>query len=67
MIKRAFIVLIATLLAVCAPVSAQKVGLVLSGGGAKGMAHIGVIRALEENGHDVLFCIGTQFYAGEPE
>ena len=29
---------------------AQKVGLVLSGGGAKGAAHIGVIKALEENG-----------------
>ena len=29
--------------------SAQKVGLVLSGGGAKGLTHIGIIRALEEN------------------
>ena len=29
--------------------NAQKVGLVLSGGGAKGAAHIGVIKALEEN------------------
>ena len=28
---------------------AQKVGLVLSGGGAKGLAHIGVLKALEEN------------------
>ena len=28
---------------------AQKVGLVLSGGGAKGLTHIGIIRALEEN------------------
>ena len=27
----------------------QSVGLVLSGGGAKGLAHIGVIKALEEN------------------
>lgn len=27
----------------------QSVGLVLSGGGAKGIAHIGVIQALEEN------------------
>ena len=30
-------------------VRAQKVGLVLSGGGAKGLTHIGIIRALEEN------------------
>ena len=29
---------------------AQRVGLVLSGGGASGMAHIGVMKALEENG-----------------
>ena len=28
----------------------QKVGLVLSGGGATGMAHIGVMKAFEENG-----------------
>ena len=63
MIKRAFIVLIATLLAVCAPVSAQKVGLVLSGGGAKGMAHIGVIRALEENGIPIDYIAGTSMGA----
>ena len=31
------------------PAQAQKVGLVLSGGGAKGLTHIGIIRALEEN------------------
>ncbi len=35
---------------------AQKVGLVLSGGGARGLAHIGVIRALEEN-HIPIDCI----------
>lgn len=29
-------------------IQAQKVGLVLSGGGAKGLTHIGIIRALEE-------------------
>lgn len=27
----------------------ERVGLVLSGGGAKGIAHVGVIKALEEN------------------
>ena len=27
----------------------QRVGLVLSGGGAKGIAHVGVLKALEEN------------------
>ena len=28
-------------------VSAQKVGLVLSGGGAKGLAHVGVLKQLD--------------------
>ena len=32
------------------PSHRPQVGLVLSGGGAKGIAHIGVIKALEENG-----------------
>ncbi|WMN11983.1 patatin-like phospholipase family protein [Marivirga salinae] len=37
----------------------QKVGLVLSGGGAKGLAHIGVLKALEENEIPVDYIIGT--------
>ncbi|KAF0203735.1 MAG: NTE family [Bacteroidetes bacterium] len=42
---------------------AQKVGLVLSGGGAKGVAHIGVIRALEENGIPIDYITGTSMGA----
>jgi NTE family protein len=42
---------------------AQKVGLVLSGGGAKGAAHIGVIRALEENGIPIDYITGTSMGA----
>ncbi len=42
---------------------AQKVGLVLSGGGAKGLAHIAVIRALEENGIPIDFIAGTSMGA----
>lgn len=42
---------------------AQKVGLVLSGGGARGVAHIGVIRALEEHGIPVDYIAGTSFGA----
>src|SRR5437016_2616985 len=38
---------------------AQKVGLVLSGGGARGLAHIGVIRALEENHIPIDYIAGT--------
>jgi len=44
-------------------VSAQKVGLVLSGGGAKGLAHIGVIRALEENHIPIDYIAGTSMGA----
>ena len=38
---------------------AQKVGLVLSGGGAKGIAHVGVIKALEENEIPIDCIVGT--------
>lgn len=41
----------------------QKVGLVLSGGGAKGAAHIGVIKALEENGIPIDYVTGTSIGA----
>ncbi|MDG1334393.1 MAG: patatin-like phospholipase family protein [Crocinitomicaceae bacterium] len=37
----------------------QKIGLVLSGGGATGLAHIGVIKALEENNIPIDFVTGT--------
>ncbi|HOS47718.1 MAG TPA: patatin-like phospholipase family protein, partial [Bacteroidia bacterium] len=37
----------------------QKVGLVLSGGGARGLAHIGVLKALEENNIPIDYITGT--------
>ena len=40
-------------------VNAQKVGLVLSGGGAKGLAHIGTLKALEENNIPIDYITGT--------
>jgi len=43
--------------------SAQKVGLVLSGGGAKGITHIGVIKALEENNIPIDYVAGTSMGA----
>ncbi len=43
--------------------SKEKVGLVLSGGGAKGIAHVGVIKALEENGIPVDYVAGTSMGA----
>lgn len=39
--------------------SGQSVGVVLSGGGVRGFAHIGVLKALEENGIPVDFITGT--------
>lgn len=37
----------------------QKVGLVLSGGGAAGMSHIGILKALEENNIPIDYITGT--------
>ncbi len=58
---------IVTLIVVCLfslqLTQAQKVGLVLSGGGAKGAAHIGVIKALEENGIPIDYVTGTSIGA----
>lgn len=41
----------------------EKVGLVLSGGGAKGLAHVGVIKALEENDIPIDYITGTSMGA----
>lgn len=43
--------------------AAEKVGLVLSGGGAKGIAHIGVIKALEDNNIPIDVITGTSMGA----
>jgi NTE family protein len=48
---------------VFASATAQKVGLVLSGGGARGAAHIGVIKALEENNIPIDYVTGTSIGA----
>lgn len=42
---------------------AQKVGVVLSGGGAAGSAHIGVLKALEENEIPIDYITGTSIGA----
>ena len=41
----------------------QTVGLVLSGGGANALAHIGVIKALEENNIEINYITGTSMGA----
>ena len=59
--KKVVIFLLALLLSVAVP--AQKVGLVLSGGGAKGLTHIGIIHALEDNGIPIDYVAGTSMGA----
>lgn len=54
-----FIGLFLFFLFLCFGSYSQSVGLVLSGGGAKGMAHIGVIKALEENNIPIDYVAGT--------
>ena len=60
MAKR-IICLLAILFCLISGVSAErpKVGLVLAGGGAKGFAHIGVLKVLEDNGIHIDYIAGT--------
>ncbi len=51
------------LLAITIATHPQTVGLVLSGGGAKGIAHIGIIKALEENEIPIDYITGTSMGA----
>ena len=66
--QRLFRVLVVFLGLISFVVSAQehqrpKVGLVLSGGGAKGLAHIGVLKVLEEQGIKIDYIGGTSMGA----
>lgn len=57
------IILVTFIIILTHSLSAQRVGLVLSGGGAKGAAHIGVIKALEENDIPIDYVAGTSIGA----
>ena len=61
MFKKYCLLILFTLFSMLA--SGQSVGLVLSGGGAKGLAHIGVIKALEEYQVPIDFVGGTSMGA----
>lgn len=61
--KKVFALILSFIFYLIFPSSAQKVGLVLSGGGAKGMTHIGIIRALEENNIPIDYITGTSMGA----
>lgn len=66
-VKCCFIFLSVLLTMLPVPVKAQgshqSVGLVLSGGGAKGIAHIGLIKALEDNDIPIDYITGTSMGA----
>lgn len=61
--KRYAAILLALL--ICLPSFAQrpKVGVVLCGGGAKGAAHVGVLKVLEENDIPIDYIVGTSIGA----
>lgn len=56
---RLYILLISSCLIYSNLSAQQKIGLVLSGGGANGLAHIGVLKALEENNIPIDYITGT--------
>lgn len=55
--------LILTLFLVFSSLSGQRVGVVLSGGGAKGLYHIGILKALEEHNIPIDYISGTSMGA----
>ena len=57
--KRIFVFLLVLFVILDAQGQRKKVGLVLSGGGAKGVAHIGVLKVLEEAGIPIDYIAGT--------
>lgn len=60
MTKPARLITLIGMLALCLCGSARpKVGVVLSGGGAKGVAHIGALRVIEEAGIPIDIIVGT--------
>ena len=55
--------LLLTLLLLAPAASGQRVGVVFSGGGSKGLYHIGILKALEENHIPVDYVAGTSMGA----
>lgn len=58
-----FLLLFSVSAAVSQEQKKPKIGLVLSGGGAKGLAHIGVLKVLEEQGIEISYIGGTSMGA----
>lgn len=59
MVIKKILLLCFLLLGITTLTYSQKVALVLSGGGAKGLAHVGVLKALEENEIPIDYILGT--------
>lgn len=59
--KRILTLILILLLAV--PAHGQRVGVVLSGGGAKGLYHVGILKALEENNIPIDYVSGASMGA----
>ena len=62
-IRVTFILILFCFLSTSLNAQNEKVGVVLSGGGAKGLAHVGVLKALEENNIPVDYITGTSIGA----
>lgn len=62
-IQRMLLMILLPVISAGAHAEPQRVGLVLSGGGARGLAHIGVIRALEEQNIKIDAIAGTSMGA----
>lgn len=60
---RSFALVLICILASISIAASQTVGLVLSGGAAKGIAHVGVIKVLEENNIPIDYVAGTSMGA----
>lgn len=63
MMKRIFVICLCLLTAASVSAQRPKVALVLSGGGAKGSAHIGVLKVLEQNDIQVDCIVGASMGA----
>ena len=57
--KRVTTIIAALLVCTAALADRPKVGVVFCGGGAKGAAHVGVLKVLEENGIPIDYIAGT--------
>ncbi|MBK9422467.1 MAG: patatin-like phospholipase family protein [Flavobacteriales bacterium] len=55
--------LLLSVLLLAASAQAQRIGIVLSGGGAVGLTHIGVLKALEDNGVPIDYITGSSMGA----